>query len=239
MKMFRQLLGKTAIAACAMVLLFAGSALADTLSFTDGGTATGSFVYDATTNTVVSFDFTTTEGTGGSTFVGTGGVVLDNQDGDEVFAFDAFQSTQNQVDEIDIVVSCGGVANCVTQATDGNSFAITAGPNNYPSATCPNQGTTSLTTGYCIASGQQFNVPECLGSSCQVLLTGNNYITIADPPSPGDTLYTMTLATTPTGTVFSGNGNTGGTVPAPEPSAALMLSLGLCGLFFLRRVRTA
>ena len=244
MKMFRLLLSRTAIAACGMLLLLAGSAAADTLDFTNGGTLTGSFVYDATTNTIVSFDFTTTEGSGGSTFSGpvagtSGGGILTNQDGDEVIFFDAFQPSQGvgQTDELDIVVSCGGVANCLQQATDGNSFAVVAGPNTYPSTSCPNAG---ASTGFCIASGEQFDVPECLGSSCQVLLSGNNYITVHDPPSPGDTLFTMTLATTPIGTVYSGSeSGGGGTVPAPEPSSMLMLSLGLCGLFFLRRARTA
>ena len=250
MKMFWQLLGRTAVAACAMLVLFAGSALADTLSFTNGGTATGSFVYDATTDTIVSFDFTTTEGGGGgSTFVGTGGIIFTNQDGDQALAFDSFQPNQGpvvngspigQTDELDIVVSCGGVTDCLTEAVDGDSFAITSGPNNYPSTTCPNPGTTSLTTGYCLASGEQFDVLNCLGSSCSVLLTGNNFLTIADPPSPGDTLYTMTLSTTAVGTVLGGNQNTGGgSTTAPEPSSMLMLSLGLCGLFFLRRARTA
>jgi len=212
-----------------LILFTVGVARADTLSLADGSTVTGSFVYDATTNNVVSFDFTTT-GTatfGGESFIGpvsqtSGATVISNQNGDEAFTFDSVQSS-GFVDELDIVVSCQGVANCVNQSTVGNSFAITAGQ-----PTCG-------PTGFCIASGIQNNVPESLS---QDLMTGNNFITITDPTCPStDHCYTLTLSRTSTGTVFSGNGNNnggGGTTGVPEPSTLLLSALGFAA-FALKR----
>src|SRR5260370_17219413 len=75
----------------AVLFLFAvGAAKASTINFVDGKTVTGSFVYDKTTNTVVSFGFLITAGgPGGTTFqngVNAGGaLLLNNQDGDQAF----------------------------------------------------------------------------------------------------------------------------------------------------------
>lgn len=221
---------RTAAIIGVLILFRAGAVRADTLSLADGSTVTGSFVYDATTNTVVSFDFTTagTATFGGESFIGpvtgsSGAVVISNQNGDEVFAFDSVQPS-GFVDELDIVVSCVGVANCVNQATVGNSFAITAG---QPS--CPNPAL------FCVASGIQNNVPESLS---QDLMTGNNFITITDPTCPStDQCFTLTLATASTGTVFdggTGNNGGGGNTGVPEPSTLLLSALGLGGLALKR-----
>src|SRR5260370_7720771 len=84
----------------AVLFLFAvGAAKASTINFVDGKTVTGSFVYDKTTNTVVSFGFLSTAGgPGGTTFQngvnGGGPIVLNNQDGDPAFGFVAAQPNQ-------------------------------------------------------------------------------------------------------------------------------------------------
>jgi PEP-CTERM motif len=225
----------------AVLLLFsAGAAMADTanLTFVDGNTVSGTFAYDVTQNKIVSWNFVSTE-FNGTTFDSSsvnsqcfgfpcGGLALTNQNGDVVFGFDAAQpNANNALDEFDIVISCGGVANCVqnilSQAGNGvgNSFALTTGqPACNPNA--PN---------FCIASGEQQNLFNCLGASCQVLLGGNNFLTITDPPSPGDVVVNMTLSSAPVGTVLSGNG---GTTGVPEPSTLLLSGLGL-GALALKR----
>lgn len=221
----------------AMLSLTAGSALADTLTLENGGTVTGSFTYDATTNAVLAWNFTTTAGGGfggenylGPGVAGSGVVVLTNQDGDQVFGFDATQGATGEVDELDIVISCNGVINCAQQATAGNSFAITSGPNFFPSASCPNLGTA---TGFCIASGLQNQVPG--GLIPEDLIGPGNFITITDPTCPTtDSCFTMTLSSTSTGTVFSGSGGGGGNNNVPEPSSLLLSVLGLAA-FALRR----
>ena len=217
----------------AVCLLAAAGARADTLTLENGGTVTGSFVYDATTNTVVSWNFTTTAGGGfggevySNTNAGSGAISLTNQDGDQVFGFDAAQPATGEVDELDIVLSCNGTVNCATQATTGNSFAVTSGV-----PPCPNPGTT---TGFCIASGLQNQVPG--GLIPEDLIGPGNYITITDPACPGtDSCYTFTLATAATGTVFSGGGsnNNGGGNTVPEPGTLLLSALGLAA-FALKR----
>jgi len=227
--------------ALAILFLAAGAVFADNLSLVNGGTVTGSFVYDATTNTVVSFDFTTTAGGGfgNESFIGpvsgsSGAVVLTNQDGDQAFGFDSVQSN-GDVDELDIVLSCNGVANCAEQAVSGDSFAVTAGPDTYPSASCPNLGTT---TGFCIASGLQNNVPGGLAGD---LIGPGNFVTITDPACPStDHCFSLTLATASTGTVFNGsfgggnNNGGGGTPGVPEPSTLVLSALGFAG-FALKR----
>jgi PEP-CTERM motif len=212
-----------------------GVAMADTLTLSGGGTVNGSFIYDATTNSVVSFNFTTTAAGGfgnevyNNTNIGSGAVVLTNQNGDQVFGFDALQASGTEVDELDIVLSCGGVVNCATQASlapPGTSFAITAG--------FPPCGTGA---GFCIASGLQNSVPG--GLQPEDLLSAGNFVTLVDPPPciTGHVCFTATLSTAATGAVFNGGGTGTGT-PVPEPSTLLLLASGI-GVLFIFKPRSA
>src|SRR3981189_1502552 len=134
-------LARAAVWMAAFVFFLAGAAMADTLTFANNeGTATGSFIYDATTNKILDYNFTlSASGVGApvsfgastynsaDTAIGTGSIVFSNPNGEEGFSFFEIQPSQSRLNEFDIVIACGGVANCVTQATLGNSFAVVPG----------------------------------------------------------------------------------------------------------------
>jgi hypothetical protein len=229
MRILRLLLNKTMIVICAMVSMFAGSALAngltvgtETLTFTDGSTMTGFFDLNPTTNQLVSWNFLYSGGTsfGAETFnsadttcgvscaAAPSSLVVSNFNGDEVLTFEENQPNGTR-QEFDIAVACGGVANCLSQAATGMSFAV-EGPITFPTP-CPGQ--------FCIESGLQA-VPEGFGGG---LLAPGGFINVTDPPGS----LAFNVSNSADGTVFNG---TGGTTPAPEPGTLALLGTGLVAL---------
>jgi hypothetical protein len=219
------------IATCAMVLMLAGSALANSLppgtqtfTFSDGSTMTGNFIFNTGNNTLTSWAFQYSGGpfSGAETFnsadttnsagaAAPSSLLVSNFNGDEVISIE-----ENQPDgtrqEFDIAVACGGVANCLTQAAVGSSFAIVSGP-----TPCPPVGT----AGFCIVSGLQ-RVPEGFG---QAGLAGGGFLNVTDPNGT----LAFNINDTATGTLFNGGGGTGTTV-TPEPGTLPLLTLGLAAL---------
>lgn len=222
--------GFAKIVCVGVLLLFTSSlARASTISLQDGDTVQGSLVYDITTNSILSFDFTTsgTGAFGGESFIGAApytpassasAIVLTNSDGDQVFSMVAVQ-TNSMVDELDLVVACGGVPNCVTTASaTGTSYALAIGA---PPAPCPN-------TGICIQSGIQNGVPESLSA----LFATAGFLDVLDPTCNNgttDECASVTLDATNAYSIFTPTGGGGG-VPAPEPESLSMLAMGLAVL---------
>jgi hypothetical protein len=197
------------LAAC--IVLLAGLALADSIPFSNGsGAASGTFTFNTATNKVTSWNLVTT-------FIGSTAtdvynsaddpstaaptvIVLTNFSGNEVLSFEENNLSTNQRDELDIVIACNGVANCLTTGTTGSSFATTAGG----TEPCGPPGT------LCIQSSEQFGVPEVLNS--RNLAAGF----VTDPPVGND--LTFTLTSTPS------------TVPEPEGAWLLLSVLGGLGI---------
>jgi hypothetical protein len=186
------------------------------LSFLNGrGTATGYFVFNPATNKVTSWNFQLSASPNfaassyNSADLGSSGAItLPNTDGDQVFSFVSVQPNQNQVNEFDIVFSCNGVANCVTNAVVGSTFAISSGLTPCPPGTLK-----------CISSGEQTNVPS-FGTT---RLLGTGFLTVTDPD--GQLAFNLD----PTG-----NGGGAPPPPVPEPSTVVLLGAGIGVLFILK-----
>jgi hypothetical protein len=214
MKMRMTGCGTTLVLAVSLAL-FSGVAAAaslpigtETIGFITGGTATGSFVFNTVTNQLTSWNFQLTAGgVFGSTSYNSAdasaaptGIILSNFNKDQVFSFE--ENHVSTRDEFDIVVVCGGVANCLTQASVGMSFMVASGP-----TPCPPSGQ----PGFCIESGEQLNVPESL----QQRLLAPGFLNVTDPP--GTLAFNVDI--TATGPIF-------GTV-APEPESLLLCATGV------------
>lgn len=117
----------------------------------DFGSLTGNFVFDTVTGKLSSWDLQATAGlTGGtnetynSADAAAGASVLVSTDANGNQVLDFFEAFST-VNEIQLVVACGGVQNCLNQASNGMSFNLVTGPCD-PSQVC----------GF---SGEQIGVP--------------------------------------------------------------------------------
>jgi hypothetical protein len=190
----------------------------------DQGTLTGYFVLDST-GTITNWDLTTTSGsvTGSHytpsdanlpAFVAGGGTVYEFSD---QFASGHFlggdpNSPLFNGGTLTITVDCGGVANCLAQATPGQFFTITGATETFGTWFC-SQGDLSCTI--------SVDAPRRLDVS------GGAFIDVTDPA--------WNLNTTAIGTPGSGSGT--GNTGVPEPSSLLLSALGLGGLAALKRTR--
>jgi hypothetical protein len=229
MKRFQLL--KFAVLTCAIALLptvvSADPIGTGSLSFTNGGTLTGNFVYDpnlfdpnAPFNTApfISWDLTTTAfGTthryvNTNTADGASAGMLSNTDGDTVLSFfqvfDDVGGTRSTF-ELDIVLACGGTPNCFQFAAIDTAFTLVGQHTCAPGAL------------KCVSSGEQR--PNGFGH----IFLNTGVLNVTDPPlntlafnvnstiEPGFTLYT---------------GGTGGGTQVPEPSSLLLLAAGMMSI---------
>jgi hypothetical protein len=232
MEISKRLIGALVIS----LTCWAGAAMAnglpggtEVLTFTDGSTMTGFFALTST-NQLVSWNFLYSGGTtlGAETFnsadttcglncvAAPTGLVVSNFNGDEVLTFEENQPNGTR-QEFDIAVACGGVANCLTQASTGMTFAV-EGPITFPTP-CPGQ--------FCIESGLQC-VPE---GFCTHFLAPGGFINVTDPPGS----LAFNVSNTADGTIFNGSGGNNG---VPEPSTLLLLGSGI-GVLFVLKSRSA
>jgi len=196
------------------------------LHFENGATLGGSFTYDPGTNKITQWDLTSfafgvahefvnTDSTAGAGIFGP--PVIGNPDNDQVFSFSqSFNSPAADIYTLNLVIGCGGVADCIGVAGANMAFPLLGGQQ-----TCA--------TNPCASSGEEtFAAPlptQYLNG------TSGSYFAVADPPM---TLLFYVSSTIPDGfTLFNPNGG-GGSVPEPG-TLALCSIVGLVSLLGSRR----
>ena len=192
----------------------------------DQGTLTGYFVLDST-GAVTSWDLTTTDGSVDGSHYTTSDAASPAivSGGGTAYTFsDHFFSGHNLGGDpniplynggtLTISVDCGGVANCLAQATPGQFFTITGATETFGTWFC-SQGDLSCTNS--VAAPRRLDI------------SGGAFIDVTDPA--------WNLNATAVGTPGSGSGNTGGNTGVPEPSSLLLSALGLGGLAALKLTR--
>jgi len=193
----------------------------------DSGTLTGNFQLDSTGNPI-NWNLTTTDGTvTGSNYIpGDAANALGPEPpivaGSSYTFFDDFSTGLNLGGSplfngggLTIIVNCQGVANCLTQGTNGQYFSITG-------------ATETFVTWSCAVNGS--NCTPSVAAPRTLDVSGGAYINVTDPPS---TPLAFTLDTNPLGTAWTPGGGTGNN-GVPEPSTLLLSALGL-GALALKR----
>lgn len=215
----------TVLAACAIVTTLAGSARANGLNlgtetylFADGSTMTGFFTLTPGTTTITGWNFQYSGGTSGfgaatlssaDAANAPSSFVVSNFNGDEVLSFEENEPDHTRW-EFDIAVACGGVIDCLSNATAGMTFAV-EGTIVFPSP-CP---------GPCVESGLQ-RVPEGFGQA--PLAANSNFLNVTDPPLS----LAFNVSKSADFPLFNPGG--GGNNGVPEPGTLPMLVAGLAAL---------
>lgn len=220
-------------AACVIVLLFASMASASTvgaggvtLPFAGGqGTVTGYFQLDAAGQLTAwnfqvtpnyafqTFTYTNTDPNQGALISGTdpSSILKPNKNGDQILMFYSGISNSFGLSELDLVIACGGVANCLSANGAANmSFALATGALGF--ACDP------AIPGKCTQSGEQYSLN--LGGR---LLAGPAYLNVTGDP-------VFSLGTTADFTVWTPNGTPPDNPAVPEPATLLLMGTGVAAI---------
>ncbi len=232
------------LALCLVSALSAGTAFALPLSinadlhFENGTTLGGSFTYDPVSNTITQWDLTSTafgvahefvdtDASAGALifpFAGIGAIA--NPDNDQVFSFGQnFTSPAPDFYSLNLVIGCGGVANCIGVAGIDMAFPLLGGQQ-----TCP-----AGATGPCASSSE--GTFQALVTTQYLIGTTGGYFAVSDPPV--GFAFNITDSIPEGYTLFNPNDGGGGSTSVPEPASLTLFVGGLVGLLGSRRRKAA